>query len=387
MTQPRGWSSGRIVGLDMARWFALIGMIATHALVTTRPDGHPTLVQSIAGGRSAALFAVLAGVSMALMSGGPQPARGRDLRGLAAGFLVRAGLITAIGMLIAEFGSTIAIILGYYGLLFALGIPFLRLGAGALAVLAAVWAVAAPALSLWVRPMLSAPDISSPHFSDLFRPLELITALALTGWYPAFTWLAYLLLGMAIGRTAVDRLRTAVVLVGAGTLLATAATAASSWLLSLPGATAELAATLTDPPGRATLTSTLELGASGVVPTGSAWWLAVDAPHSGTTLDLAQTGGSAMAVIGACLLVARLAPRVLAVVFGAGAMSLSLYTLHVILRSPDLLAEDSPGTFWLHVAIVTVIGAWFRFADRSGPLERVVAKASRGARRRVAGGG
>jgi hypothetical protein len=186
-------------------------------------------------------------------------------------------------------------------------------------------------------------------------------------------------------RTLKNKNRTAVVMVGAGAALAVVATWVSESLLTRPGVRAELVATLTTPPGRGALESTLELGPSGTTPTGSWWWLAVVSPHSGTPLDLAQTGGSALAVIGASLLVSRLAPRALAVVFGAGAMSLTLYTLHVVLRSPGLIDEDDPGTFWLHVVIVSVIGAAFRMADRSGPLEQAVATVAGAVRRRVEG--
>ena len=74
---------GRIVGIDAARYLALVGMIATHALVSTTPDGGATLAQQIAGGRASALFAVLAGTTLALASGGRTPFHGRAL-GVAA---------------------------------------------------------------------------------------------------------------------------------------------------------------------------------------------------------------------------------------------------------------------------------------------------------------
>ncbi len=51
-------------------------MIATHTLTSTDAQGHVTVVQQVAGGRSAALFAVLAGASMALMSGRTEPVTG-----------------------------------------------------------------------------------------------------------------------------------------------------------------------------------------------------------------------------------------------------------------------------------------------------------------------
>ena len=123
-------------------------------------------------------------------------------------------------------------------------------------------------------------------------------------------------------------------------------------------------------------------------PTGSWWWLAVKAPHSGTPFDLAHTIGCALLVIGACLLVSRLAPQVIAVVFGAGAMTLTLYSLHVVMRMPQIWPEDNTETFVKHVLLVVSIGALFRLRAVRGPLEAIVKQLSDTAResvRRTAG--
>jgi uncharacterized membrane protein len=66
--------AGRIVGLDVARCLALLGMVATHVLLDRGADGDLTSTQWLAGGRASALFAVLAGASLALMTGGRRPA-------------------------------------------------------------------------------------------------------------------------------------------------------------------------------------------------------------------------------------------------------------------------------------------------------------------------
>lgn len=378
----RAWVAGRIVGLDMARWWALMGMVATHALPSLRPGGtEVALAQSVAGGRASALFAVLAGVSMALISGGRVPVVGDVRRGVTRGLVVRAAIVTMIGLVLAELGTTIVVILAYYGVLFVLGIPFLGLRTRSLALLALGWAVVAPAVSFLVRPHLPEPLDASPRLADLGQPVLLVNQLLFTGWYPAFTWLAYLLLGLAVGRSALDRPRTAGWLIASGAVLAVTSYAVSLALLDRPGVRGELTATL--PPGlnRGGLELTLDHGLPGTTPTGSGWWLAVAAPHSGTTLDLLHTGGCALLVLGGCLVVARLAPAALAIVFGAGAMTLSLYSLHVVLRSPGLLDADSQPTFWTHVLLLSAIGAAYRWADRSGPLERLVTSASRWAQR------
>ena len=71
--QASSRSTPRLVGLDVARALAVLGMFAAH----TAPGSW---LYTIAEGRAAALFAVLAGVSIALMSGGSQPSEGSRLR-------------------------------------------------------------------------------------------------------------------------------------------------------------------------------------------------------------------------------------------------------------------------------------------------------------------
>ena len=73
------------------------------------------------------------------------------------------------------------------------------------------------------------------------------------------------------------------------------------------GGRAALQAPLLDP--SYPLESLLQVNLAGVDQTGSAWWLASSAPHSGTTLDLLHTSGVAAAVVGVCLLLGRLVQR------------------------------------------------------------------------------
>ena len=42
-------SAGRVVGLDVARALALIGMMATHVFVTLDDNGNPTVANIVAG--------------------------------------------------------------------------------------------------------------------------------------------------------------------------------------------------------------------------------------------------------------------------------------------------------------------------------------------------
>ena len=217
----------RLVGLDVARCLALLGMVATHILASRSPAGEETVAHLVAGGRASALFAVLAGVTLALGSGGRTPFRGRDLGIAAAGLAARAVLVALIGLWLGGLESGLAIILTYYGVLFLLGLPFLALRARTLAVLAGVWLVLAPLVSHWLRPELPPRRFDNASFDQLGEPVLLASELLVTGYYPVLTWLAYLFAGMAVGRSDLGR-RT----VQAGLLAGGLVLAAGSALLS-----------------------------------------------------------------------------------------------------------------------------------------------------------
>ncbi len=385
---------GRLVGLDVARAVALLGMVATHVLVERTAAGDLTVSHALAAGRASALFAVLAGVAIALVAGRRTPLRGRDRVAVSVGLAVRALLVALVGLLLGGLDSGLAVILTYYGVLFLLALPFLGLGARALAACAVAAGVLMPVLSQLVRPALPPRGFDSPALEQLAQPGHLLSELLLTGYYPALPWLTYLLAGMAVGRADLRSLRTVVtlVVVGAGTALA--AETLSNALLDRPGVLAGLAA---DPaalgtPGAsagdaAGLRAALEEGLFGTTPTGGSWdWLLVAAPHSATPFDLARTTGSALLVIGLLLLLDRL-PRTgretVAILAGAGTATLSLYTLHVVLRTEAVPPPESPESFGVHVVVLWLVGVVLVATERRGPLEAVVGGLSRAAARVV----
>jgi uncharacterized membrane protein len=368
--------TGRILGVDAARAIALVGMFATHILPLHDADNVLTPTGLLADGRSSALFAVLAGVGVALSSGGTR--RPRDARAhlaSACGLIVRGLLVGVIGLGLVEFDSPVAVILAYYGLLFVVAAPLLRLPAWALAAGAVLSCALAPVLSHVLRSGLPPGPGPQPGLAALGQPGELFVTLALTGYYPVLPWTTYLLAGMAIGRLDLRRARTAVGLLIGGSAVAAAATAGSRLLLGRGGGAAVLGP------------EALAERNYGTTPTDTWWWLAIDAPHSGTPFDLAHTSGTALAVIGAMLLLARWSRALVWVPAAVGAIPLTLYTLHVIVLS------RYPGThlppealLWLwaaHVLAATLIGVLVRFAGRRGPLEAIVSMAGRIARRIV----
>lgn len=374
-------ASRRIVGVDIARALALLGMMSTHILSAYAPPDFDTVSwhQSLAGGRSAALFATLAGVSLALVTGRSTRLRGRLLGAVRAGVVARAAVIGVIGLILGSFDSGIAVILAYYAVLFLLAVPFLGLGWRALATLALGWAVVGPVLSHLVRPSLPAPTYDIASVEQLFAaPLNLVSELLVTGYYPSTLWLAYIFAGMAVGRLSLDKARVAHALVGVGAVLAAAAWAVSWFLVYRAGGYEVLERTL--PPdsvlARVPLDLSLQHGFYGTTPTTSWWWLTVVAPHSSTPFDFLHTIGTSLLVLGLALLVGRLAGRVLGIVFAAGAMTLTLYSAHVFALAAQLGPERGPTLYAWHVGIALLFGAVWRAAYGSGPLERVTAMAS-----------
>lgn len=368
----------RLVGLDVARCLALLGMMAVHLHERLTPAGDISPVYLVAGGRASALFAVLAGVSMALMTGRTVPVHGAGRARLTAALAARALLVAFVGLVLAELDSGLAIILTFYGVLFLLGLPFLGFRAPELFLWAGVSAVAAPVAAQLLRPALPPRPVGSPDLARLADPVRLLGELLLTGYYPALTWLPFLLLGLAIGRLDLQRTRVVLRLLLGGVAAAVAAVTASWWLLGRPWFREALLPGASASTREEALQALGERFVLGTPPVGAGWeWLLVAMPHTATPADLLHAGGTAAAVIGACVLVVRALPRVaeraVAVLFGAGTMTFTLYSLHVFLRSPHSGLPDQPESYLWHVLIVMAIGALAVAARRRGPLEYLAA--------------
>ncbi len=335
-------TSRRLVGVDVARALALIGMAATHLFPGFTPDGELHLSHVLASGKASALFAVLAGVGLALASGAHRPLTGRALRGAQVGVLARAAVLLVVGLLLGQVESPPLVILAYYALLFVVAVPVLGLSSRTLAILAVVAAVVTPLASYALRQWVDPTPIDEPGGRDL------LVELFLTGTYPVLTWTTYLFAGLAVGRSHLRRVSVAAKLLVGGAALAVARQARLGGRCSTWSAAGRELESSTEPL-RGPVDDLLAAGLYGTTPPGDWRWLAVSAPHSGTTFDLAHTVGTSLAVLGLCLLLARVLPQWSLVPLAAvGSMTLTLYTLHVLAVAEDspLLTED-PRALWL----------------------------------------
>ena len=387
----------RLPGIDLARFLAVVTMMAAHLIPEVVEDGpllsvHP--IHAVVDGRSAALFAVLAGVSLALANGRREPPK----QWLRAGAAVwaRGGVLFVIGMTLGVFSEFVAVILVNYAVLFLVAPLFLRLRTRALLPLAAGWVLITPVVShvlrQWWWPEGHWPGDVSSWFS-LAEPLRFLHEVLLTGYYPVLTWVSYLLVGLAIGRSAVlyQSRGGSLLLLGSGTALA--AWVAGDLLLRLPGAREALVAPQGHPFAYEAAYLVPDLAAYGTAPSNTWWWLATMHAHSGTTLDLAHTIGTSVAAIGLCQLVMSMTSlrKPLGPASAAGSMPLTLYTVHVVWVSLNPEPADPIPSWLLQVAVLTLAAWAYRMLldragkDSRGPLELLMAKASTAAAARVSG--
>ncbi len=391
---PRVEPGSRLAGVDATRGVALLGMMAVHALYALDAEGRPTAAFSLSAGRSAAVFAVLAGLGIAFLTGRRRVALGRPARAAAASLAARALVIGAVALALGYTDPTIAVvILPYYAVLFLIAVPLVLLPTAALVALGVAVAAGMPLLSHVLRASLPVRAAVNHSFVDVVTdPLGTLVELTVTGQYPALAWTAYICVGIAVGRLRLSSSTVATSLLVVGTAVAAGAVALSRWLLGTMGGLAQIQAAGTEQAGTP-VAEILDFGADGVTPTTTFWWLAVHAPHTGTPADLLHTAGTAVALLGGLLLLghvtvpvlARTTTVVLAPLAAAGSMTLTLYTAHVLfMNSPLDQFEAVPG-YVVQVVVALLFALAWRQAVGRGPLESLANWAARRAQQTVDG--
>lgn len=320
----------RIVGVDTARGLAVLGMVAAHvgpddAWRTVPPGGFAQL----ADGRPSALFVVLAGVGLALLSGGDRPVTGTRLVQARLRILVRAALLVVLGAALVELGTPVVVILVVYGGMFAAGTLMLRWPRWALVAAAAAFALLGPL----VRPWFEGVGVVTAE-----RPVDPLTVLV-GHYYPAVVWTSYVLTGLAVGRSDLRSGRTHACLAGLGAALVVAGHGGSALVESALGRTSDLT---------------------------------TSAPHSSSFFEVAGNTGVALLVLAVCLAVGVRWPRALAPVTATGALALTAYTGHLLviaaLGTQVVWSPTTASWLWFTVVILALCWAW-RAAVGRGPLE------------------
>lgn len=371
----------RITGLDAARGIALIGMMAIHLLPDVTEDFEPTVVWDIASGTSAALFALLAGVGLAIAS---RPGSGANwLKAARVSLAIRAALIGGIGLLLGMMDIPAFIILAFYGMMFVLAIPLLGLGARALAFCSLGFATLG-ALAAW----LLADSLPSLHEIDpslsslLTDPGATLGSMLFSGAYPAVPWMAYICAGMALGRINLRTFDIQLRLFLTGLCMAVGTTLLSALLLGPLGGKAALIASVRRRFGAEGVEEAIIWGFPHGAPSSSGWWQMVLSPYSNTVFELLNTLGVAMAALAVMLYLGDKLGWALRPLCIVGSMTLSIYTMHLLFMATGLLSNVPMLSLWLQVAAGLLFAVlWVNVTGiKRGPLEHVVAMLAGGAR-------
>ncbi|WP_232852110.1 DUF418 domain-containing protein [Nocardia acididurans] len=370
----------RLLGVDLARGLAVLGMYAAHVGPDPASGGVLGFTMELTHGRSSALFAFLAGFSIILIVGRRTPKTGRSGRQAVVKVLVRAAILLALGTALTALGTDVEVILAYYGLFFLLALPLYRLRATTLAAIAAISAIVLP--QLWFRVINADPRWFDTinRFDPLAwasgrgEPLDApggLVGLLFTGSYPALSWLPFVVAGMAVARLDLSARLIRRRVLTTGIALAVLGYAGSALALRLvPG----------------TVPSTGILDApwwSDLAPEQPGWrHQLVAVPHSETTLSVLANTGVAMVVSIACLIACdrfHTFRRITAPLIAAGSMSLTAYVFHIaviaVIGFHTLPADSLPALLGLSAFVLLFAFCWSRLFRR-GPLEWLLHRAT-----------
>jgi uncharacterized protein len=366
---PRSGSTPRVDAVDLARGIALAGMMFAH-LGPRWVDVNPPWGQVLAGGRAAPLFAMLAGVALSLV-------HRRDPQGTGSvrATCIRALVLVAMGLTLGSLHDMpVYVILAFYGLMIVVALPFRRLPARTLVTVGLAWAVVAPVLLLWLQIEHGPVLADQAELSDVLPPWSLLAELIVWGTYPAGVWMAYVLVGLGIGRLDLGDVRTALRVLAGGMMLLGGAV--------VVGAIGIERGVF----GDWYVQGWPQLVVTSPYPREPASWdeLWLVGEHTSRPLNVLGAIGSALVVIGACALLARVARlrTALLPLRAAGSMTLTVYTVHVLWSwriavhaagSTDPDAQlGSYADWWLQIVALGAFAViWQRYVGR-GPLEAVV---------------
>lgn len=415
-TPTAGAPGGRLIGLDLARALAVIGMVAAHvaAVPVEVVLGDPGTWTGVVHGHSSVLFALLAGVSLALMSGrGVRPELPEERQRIRLALVGRAAAIFVIGVGLELLNTSVAVILTFYAVLYFLALPFL-------------WA---RTRTLWGAGLVL--GLVGPVLTGLLSLYSTEATLVFGGTYGVPTFGGMMLVGLALGRLRLERAAVALRMMVAGLLVCVAGSAvgawseehlfedwvsedslySSSWSVSedeLWGDSSAVLKSVKDPEELKAWAEMHGLDGSSWMDDGDSPWtedgiengwpdyvesfevtnvgdvmsLAVFYPgaHSGSSVEYAASGGLAVAVLGLCLLIGPPLRRILTPLTMVGAMPLTAYSVHVLVLfiavGPYGYVTDNAFFWWLTLGLVLGCWAWHVLLGR-GPLERFPRAVSR----------
>ncbi|WP_296183225.1 hypothetical protein [uncultured Corynebacterium sp.] len=291
----------RIIGLDIARSLAIIGMIVLHMASLV---WHTKVILN---GLPAALFAILAGITLMIIA--------RDFTVTTfLRIIARGCIITLIGLALLPVGGEIQVVLVVIGITMIL----------------VSWI---PPLRWWWKLLLLVAATAAATIK--YAPLTLPQV------YPLLAYTAYFLAGMLLYEVYIRNSRVVAQWVSTG--IAALIAAAGFYFRFTP-----------DMPG----------------------WLRFTG-HTGVLGEIVLSIAVAAIVLHLCLLIGRTVPKLAYPSAALGAMSLSIYILHVLTAYywQSYVSLYNTGWACAFIALLLVLATFWRCLIGKGPAEWAVAKA------------
>jgi uncharacterized membrane protein YeiB len=199
MSQPKQ----RITALDYARAWAIFGMITVNYMLGMQAENSgPTWLRAIAAlfeGRASALFVVLAGIGVSLMTAKARISMDKDIiRQHRNSLYKRAAFLFIAGMLLLIMGWN-ADILHYYAVFMLVASVLITVSDKIIIGLFTVILLASQ-LFLILFDYSKGWDISFHEYTDFWTIGGFIRNLLFNGFHPILPWICFFLIGMWIGR-------------------------------------------------------------------------------------------------------------------------------------------------------------------------------------------
>ncbi|WP_299103911.1 DUF418 domain-containing protein [uncultured Tenacibaculum sp.] len=190
----------RIVGIDVARALAVIGMIIVNFKVVFG-QANPNWISTFASffdGKAAATFVVLAGVGLALMTNSSIKNKNQDkLKKIRNRIIKRAMFLFLIGI------SYIAIwpadILHFYGVYMIFTVLLLTNNLRSILIVATILILTFPILLLFLN-YEAGWDFSNLVYKDFWTIKGFVRNLFFNGFHPVIPWTSFMLFGYWLGR-------------------------------------------------------------------------------------------------------------------------------------------------------------------------------------------
>ena len=352
----------RIVGYDLARAIALLGMVFVNVKYQMEAEDYGTALQiwlsNLMDGRPAVTFVILAGAGLSLLSScaGGNGGNHSAVKTYAT-ILKRAVFLFLVGLAFTRIWH--ADILHFYGIYFAVAVLLIKAPSRTLIILS-VGAWIASLLFAFHFNFVALPQADNVWAPEFWTRKGFFENLLFTGCYPVFPWMVYFMAGMWLGRQNIAdcRLQKKILLIG---ILAIVSSGTLSWLFENVIVTEQM---LEDFP--------------------FVFFLIGTDPFSSSVLAVFSAGGSALLVIALCMMVARKAGKSkwMKPLLATSQMSLTLYIAQIGICGFFLLLlgkadKENPLVYaWLwaaafDIAAVAFAYFWVNHFER-GPLEKLM---------------